>query len=870
MDMGLRCKYMFRATIKQMAGIACLYGALLHPPALYAQGPVCTGDIGTGTVGCRARADGKEGLVCGNGVIITRLIFQRPASGQENTRTCRSIVEQYPDGITRIDGGLTIGMNPGDIMPSDITDLSKFSQLEEVTGNLVITGIRGAQGLLEQLSSLSTIGGDFVVGAGAEPNASIGTVFEQVGNLPALTTIGGRFVIGGNSRMTALGSFPELRSIGERFLVNNNGVLASLGHFPKLQSIGGGMSIESNSQLESLGPFPTLTLMGGTRVYNTRMPRRLLRIESFVVIGNSRLTSLGAFPALRTMEGDFVVGRAGSLGNERLESVDSFPVLGSVQGDFSVFDNDELTSLGDFSMLRNIEGRFRVESNRLLTSLNDFSGLERISGNINVVANRALSDCCGLPRSVLSAVGARDGQISFSGNASDTCAGSSTSFSVITDALCSRLSATPEQILFPPAGNTESINIRVREGLTVTTRADWVSRLRIRYGTDRPVPDFTIRSGGGPLSVSRGSGGAGTVQITADPNGATTDRSSTLTLTAAGVDDLIIPIYQRGTADLIPTFGGTTVAPQSYTQGERVMLTLPEAMDGNIPLVYTLMPELPAGLSFDPAGRQISGAPTEVMGTTDYTYTVTDSNNSSDMLTVALTVTGRSEPTFAGRTVPDQFYSERSEFIDTLFLPPAVGGSGELMYTLTSPLPQGLTFTGDLRIITGTNAAIGVSDRITPTDRTEYIYTVTDAGGMETSLNFDITVLALSLELNADSRFDQRDAQALYYAYLPGLNETTQEALFGRLGVAGGDAVAELRARAGFWSDPGLHSGPITPDLNQDGRIDQWDAQILYYTYRFGELLESSEGLRNALLGGLSSNPSEARRNADRLINSPP
>ena len=61
-----------------------------------------------------------------------------------------------------------------------------------------------------------------------------------------------------------------------------------------------------------------------------------------------------------------------------------------------------------------------------------------------------------------------------------------------------------------------------------------------------------------------------------------------------------------------------------------------------------------------------------------------------------------------------------------------------------------------------------------------------DAGGVvETSLNFNVVVLALSPALNADSRVDQRDAQALYYAYLPGLNETTQEALFGRLGVAG-------------------------------------------------------------------------------------
>ncbi len=855
MDMGLCCKYMFRITIKQMVGIACLYGALIHPPALYAQN-------------CVTRMNDFN---CNGGTCIEdiELIFQSINSG-DSRKLCRNIVELYPESITRIQGDLAIGAaSRGRSFSVDITDLSRFSRLEEVTGNLVVDTVRTLRDL-EQLNRLRTIGGDFVIGEGAEPTPSEGTGLERVGNFPALTTVGKSFVVSENSEMTTLGSFPELRSIGGRFLVGNNSALASLGHFPKLQSIGGGMLVASNRQLASLGRFPTLTFLG-------RFP---MTGESFVVSANSRLTSLGAFPALRTIEGDFRVGRRGmSQGNRLLESVDSFPVLGSVQGDFIVFENAEgrfppLADfiLGDFSMLRNIEGQFQVERNSTLTSLNDFSGLERIGGNIRVFANGTLTNCCGVPKSVLAAVQARGGVIDFRRNVSNTCEGTHLNLEFITNALCSRLSASADQVLFPSASNTGSITIEASRGLRISTEADWVSRLRVRYNADRRVPPPTTRSGPGALSLSREEGGRGTLFITVDPNGATTDRSSTLTLTAAGVDDLIIPIYQRGTVDLIPTFGGTTVAARSYTQGEVVMLTLPEATSGNAPLVYTLTPEedLPAGLSFDSAGRRISGAPTEAMGTTRYTYTVTDANNSSAMLTVDLTVTGRSEPTFSGQTVPDQFYSERSEFINTLFLPSAVGGSGELTYILTPPLPEGLDFSGDLRIITGTNAAIGVSDRITPTDRTEYIYTVTDAGGMETSLNFDITVLALSLELNADSRFDQRDAQALYYAYLPGLNETTQEALFGRLGVAGGDAVAELRARAGFWSDPGLHSGPITPDLNQDGRIDQRDARILYYTYRFGELLESSEDLRNALLGGLSSNPSEARRNANMLINSPP
>ena len=63
--------------------------------------------------------------------------------------------------------------------------------------------------------------------------------------------------------------------------------------------------------------------------------------------------------------------------------------------------------------------------------------------------------------------------------------------------------------------------------------------------------------------------------------------------------------------------------------GESYTLTLPEVMGGTPPLTYSVS-GLPAGLSFDPATRTISGTPDAVTdGSVEVTYTVTDAAGAS-------------------------------------------------------------------------------------------------------------------------------------------------------------------------------------------------------------------------------------------------
>lgn len=93
-------------------------------------------------------------------------------------------------------------------------------------------------------------------------------------------------------------------------------------------------------------------------------------------------------------------------------------------------------------------------------------------------------------------------------------------------------------------------------------------------------------------------------------------------------------------ADESPAFGaGTTITPKVYGQDRAIPLEiLPAATGGNGTLSFTLTPALPAGLSFNPQTRALSGTPTTAMPARMYTYTVTDADGDTDSLFFAIEV----------------------------------------------------------------------------------------------------------------------------------------------------------------------------------------------------------------------------------------
>ena len=98
-----------------------------------------------------------------------------------------------------------------------------------------------------------------------------------------------------------------------------------------------------------------------------------------------------------------------------------------------------------------------------------------------------------------------------------------------------------------------------------------------------------------------------------------------------------------------------SVEDQVYEVDEQITtLTLPAATGGTGTLTYALKrsdnstPAIPAGLSFTASTRRLSGTPTAVQPTTEYTYTVTDSSSKSASVTFNIAIVPDDEPTFEG------------------------------------------------------------------------------------------------------------------------------------------------------------------------------------------------------------------------------
>ena len=164
-----------------------------------------------------------------------------------------------------------------------------------------------------------------------------------------------------------------------------------------------------------------------------------------------------------------------------------------------------------------------------------------------------------------------------------------------------------------------------------------------------------------------------------------------------------------------------------------VALTLPEASLGNGALSYALTPTLPAGLSLDMATRTISGTPTALQAATSYSWTATDSDGDSGVLTFSLAVTEDAVPSFAGASISDKLLRQNTPATG-MFFPAATGGNGPLTYSFAPALPEGLFFGDFTRQIAGVPVSAQTA--------TTYTYKVTDADGDEASLSFALTIMA--------------------------------------------------------------------------------------------------------------------------------
>ncbi len=124
--------------------------------------------------------------------------------------------------------------------------------------------------------------------------------------------------------------------------------------------------------------------------------------------------------------------------------------------------------------------------------------------------------------------------------------------------------------------------------------------------------------------------------VTLSPVGA---GSTTVTVTALDATGSNMSVDQTIAVTVNPaglSFGNVTIADQTYKQNSAITdLVLPTAIGGTAPITYALSPEtngtpnLPTGLSFNANTRTISGTPSAVFSTTEFTWTATDAANAT-------------------------------------------------------------------------------------------------------------------------------------------------------------------------------------------------------------------------------------------------
>ena len=146
-----------------------------------------------------------------------------------------------------------------------------------------------------------------------------------------------------------------------------------------------------------------------------------------------------------------------------------------------------------------------------------------------------------------------------------------------------------------------------------------------------------------------------------------------------------------------------------------------------LPFAYSVSPGLPAGLSLDPVTGAVTGTPSVASPATTYTVTVTDADSVTATARFDLTVNSvvAATPAFAatGLTV-----DQAAAFTPVT----GSGGTTPLGYSVSPPLPTGLSMAPSTGAVTGTPG-------ITSSAAT-YTVTVTDANGVTAMASFSLSV----------------------------------------------------------------------------------------------------------------------------------
>jgi hypothetical protein len=180
--------------------------------------------------------------------------------------------------------------------------------------------------------------------------------------------------------------------------------------------------------------------------------------------------------------------------------------------------------------------------------------------------------------------------------------------------------------------------------------------------------------------------------------------------------------------DIPPSNLSYPATPAVYTVGTAIAANAPTSVGGAV-VSYSVSPPLPAGPGLSPSSGVISGTPTAVTALASYTVTATNSGGST---TGTITITVNDAP-------PTNLIYSANPAVYTagLAIPantPSNSGGKIVTYSVSPPLPPGLTLSPTTGVIAG------VPSIITPLG--SYLVTATNTGG-STTVSLTITVNAI-------------------------------------------------------------------------------------------------------------------------------
>lgn len=214
--------------------------------------------------------------------------------------------------------------------------------------------------------------------------------------------------------------------------------------------------------------------------------------------------------------------------------------------------------------------------------------------------------------------------------------------------------------------------------------------------------------------------------ITGTPSGSSAATTYTVTVTdvnnATASNTFVLTVNGPPTAT-------QAVASKTLTINQAAASFTPVTGGGGTsPLSYSITPLLPSGLSLSSTTGAITGTPTITSAAATYTVTVTDANSATASNNFQLAVNGAVTATQAIATKTLTQGAAATSFTPVT----GSGGTSPLSYSISPPLPTGLSLAPSTGAITGTPSASSAA--------TTYTVTVTDANSATASNTFVLTV----------------------------------------------------------------------------------------------------------------------------------